>query len=355
MSEHLHYFPATALAPYQNKRSNELHVADQIQIPNPNLSLADNLISAKEAGVKYVIVGVPEDIGPRANCGNGGADKAWENLLPVLLNQQANDFFDWQQCLILGAVNLKDLQKQSYQATCSTHMLDTLRALCEQVDARVKSVLTPVFSAGFEVIVIGGGHNNAYPIIDALYQAEQTPVACANLDPHADFRATEGRHSGNPFRYAYEANYLDRYTVVGLHEQKNNKDTIDGLKQAEFPFFSYQQMFMNNSKTFEDVLYEVREYVCESAGPIGVELDLDSIKKAAASAYSVAGFSLEQAVRFVYRTATLRSTRYLHLCEGAPASHEHSEYKSHDVGQILTQLIYSYLKARKDKEPELPL
>lgn len=355
MPEHLHYFPATGLAPYQNKRANEVHVADAIRIPNPELSLTDNLAQAKEQGVKYVILGIPEDIGPRANCGNGGADKAWCNLLPVLLNQQANDFFDWQSCLLLGTVALKDLQKQSYEASCSTHLLDTLRALCEQVDSRVTSVLKPVFSAGFEAIVIGGGHNNAYPIIDALYHATNTQVACANLDPHADFRAIEGRHSGNPFRYAYQANYLSRYTVVGLHEQKNNKETVDGLKQAAFPFYSYQHMFMNNTKTFEDVLYDVREYVSETSGPVGVELDLDSIKKAAASAYSVAGFSLEQAVRFVYRTATLRSTRYVHLCEGAPATHEHSEYKSHDVGQILTQLIYSYLKARTDKEPELPL
>lgn len=355
MSEHLKYFPAKGLAPYQKKRANEQHVADAIRIPDPALSFSDNLDLAKEQGVKYVIVGVPEDIGPRANCGNGGADKAWENLLPVLLNQQSNDFFDWQQCLLLGTVELNDLQQQSYQASCSTHLLDTLRALCEQVDARVTSVLTPVFSAGFEVIVIGGGHNNAYPIIDALYHATNKPVACANLDPHADFRETEGRHSGNPFRYAYKADYLSHYTVVGLHEQKNNKATVDGLKAAGFPFYTYQHIFMNQTKTFEDVLYDVREYVSETSGPIGVELDLDSIKKAAASAYSVAGFSLEQAVRFVYRTATLRSTRYVHLCEGAPATHEHSEYKSHDVGQILTQLIYSYLKARTDKEPELPL
>ena len=350
MSEYLNYFPKQTLTPYQNKRLNEQHVADLIQLPDPSQSLAENLTLAKNKGVKYVIVGVPEDIGPRANCGNGGADKAWENLLPVLLNQQANDFFDWRQCLLLGTVDLKDLQKQSYQASCSTNTLDTLRNLCAQVDVRVKSVLTPIFAADFEIIVIGGGHNNAYPIIDAFYQAKNQQIACANLDPHADFRAVEGRHSGNPFRYAYEEGYLSHYSVVGLHEQKNNKATVDGLKQASFPFYSYQDLFMSNAKTFEQTLSEVKEYVAQNREAVGVELDLDSIKKAAASAYSVAGFTLEQAVRFVYSTATLSQTKYVHLCEGAPAHHEHSEYKSHDVGQILTQLIYSYLKARTDSK-----
>ena len=355
MSEHLRFFSAEALTPFQNKRNNELHVADQIHIPNSEQSLTDNLELAKQQGVKYVVVGIPEDIGPRANCGNGGADKGWDNFLPVFLNQQANGFFDWQQCLLLGHVEVDDLQKQSTQACCSDHLLDTLRALCEQVDARVKSVLTPIFEMGFEIIVIGGGHNNAYPIIHALSDATNKQVACVNMDPHADFRALEGRHSGNPFRYAYDNKFLSHYALIGLHEQKNNQETITGLQQANFPYYSYQSLVMEQQQTFEDALYESREYISETSGPIGIELDLDSIKNAGASAYSVAGFSLEQAIRYVYRSSTLRSTRYIHLCEGAPAMHEHSEYGSFDVGQMLTQLTYAYLKARTDKEPELPI
>ena len=355
MSKHLHVFPSSAIAPFKKKRTNENHVADVIRLADPVLELHDNLQQAKEQGVKYIILGVPEDIGPRANCGNGGADKGWENFLPVFLNQQANGFFDWQQCMLLGHVHVDDLQKQSDQASCSDHLLTTLRALCEQVDARVTSVLTPIFEMGFEVIVIGGGHNNAYPIVSALHQATSKKVACVNMDPHADFRPMEGRHSGNPFRYAYEAGSLSHYALIGLHEQKNNQATIEGLQQANFPYFSYQDIFMTQTHSFEDALYEAREYISETSGPIGIELDLDSVKQAAASAYSVAGFSLEQAVRYVYLTATLRSTQCIHLCEGAPALHEHSEYGSHDVGQMLTQLVYAYLKARTDKEPELPL
>lgn len=349
MSEHLIYFTQSQLSPLQNKRNNEQHVADVITIADPELPLSQNLAQAKHAGVKYVIIGIPEDIGPRANCGNGGADRAWANLMPVLLNQQANQFFDWQQCLLLGTVALADLQKLSHQACCSNHTVEKLRQLCAQVDERVSQVLTPIFAEGFEVIVIGGGHNNAYPTIEALYQATNAPVACANMDPHADFRAMEGRHSGNPFRYAYQANYLTHYALLGLHQQKNNQDTIDGLNQANFPFISYQQMFMQQSISFEQALSQVAEYVDQASTAVGVELDLDSIKNAAASAYSVAGFSLEQAVRYVYKVASVDKVRYLHLCEGAPANHEHSEHKSHDIGQMLTQLIYSFLQARQNR------
>ena len=48
MSEHLTYFPAKGLAPYQNKRANEQHVADAIRIPDPALSFSDNLDLAKD-------------------------------------------------------------------------------------------------------------------------------------------------------------------------------------------------------------------------------------------------------------------------------------------------------------------
>lgn len=346
MPEYVSYIDPKLIQSYKNRRNNELHVVDQIQVATAELTLNENLIIAKNNGAKFAIIGIPEDIGPRANCGKGGADKGWANFLPVFLNQQANCFFDWNSCLLIGNVDVAKLQKQSYQALCSDHKVDTLRELCAQVDNRVEKVLSPIFMAGLEVIVIGGGHNNAFPIIKSLSQSTEQSVACVNLDPHADFRAMEGRHSGNPFRYAYEAKALSHYCVLGLHEQKNNQETIEGLIDAHFPFYTFQSMFMDKQQTFAEAIIAARQYIGAAEGPIGVELDLDCIKKAAASAYSVSGFSLEQAIHYVYKMATLDNVKYVHLCEGAPAVHEHTEYKSHDVGQILNQLVYSYLKAR---------
>lgn len=346
MSDFLQYTNQGQLRSYQNKRPNEQHVADVIAIPDQNLSLIDNLESAKQQGVKYVILGIPEDIGPRANCGRSGSDKAWKNLRPVLLNQQHNDFFDWRQCLLLGHVIVEDLQNQSYQATCSDHKLATLRQLCEQLDQRVANLLQQIFDVGLEAIVIGGGHNNAFPLLKALSESKQQPVNCVNLDPHADFRLAEGRHSGNPFRYAHQQQYLNHYHVVGMHEQKNNQESIKALTDVGYSFCSFQQLFMSQQISWQDCLQKASELMAQDDYPVAIEVDLDAIKKAPASAYSVSGFSIEQAIQFVYSQALRHNTGYLHLCEGAPAIHEHSEYKSHDVGQILNQLIYAYLSAR---------
>lgn len=349
MTDCINYIDQKLLNTYKNRRNNEQHVVDAIQIATAKLTLAENLIIAKNNGAKFAIIGIPEDIGPRANCGKGGADKGWQNFLPVFLNQQSNCFFDWSSCLLIGNVDVTRLQEQSYKALSTNHQLDTLRELCAELDTRVENTLTPIFESGLEVIIIGGGHNNAYPIITALNNATKLPVACANLDPHADFRPMEGRHSGNPFRFAYHSGALSHYCVLGLHEQKNNQQTIDGLIDAHFPYYTFQSMFMDRQQPFEDALTLAHKYISSATGPVGIELDLDSIKHAAASAYSVSGFSLEQAIHYVYRMATLTPVRYVHLCEGAPAIHEHSEYQSHDVGQILNQLVYSYLKARENQ------
>jgi len=335
MSQFIEYSRADEVSAYQNVRAGELHVADSIQLPNPELSLADNLQLAKANGVKYVFVGVPEDIGPRANCGNGGATNGWRSFQSICLNQQHNECFDWCQVLMLGKVKTDDIQAQSQGLSP-----EELRPLCAELDQRVEACLAPIFAQGLYVIVIGGGHNNAYPIIKSLNKASDKTVGCVNLDPHADFRAMEGRHSGNPFRYAHHDNALSHYWVMGLHEQKNNRDTIAGLENNGFNYTSYQSLFMRADVSFEQALTSSRNYVAD-AQLTGVELDVDGIKNAAASAFSVAGFSLEQACRFVYVLGQLDNNRYLHLCESAPVDGSEKE-----AGQLLTQLAYSYLISR---------
>jgi formiminoglutamase len=67
-------------------------------------------------------------------------------------------------------------------------------------------------------VVIGGGHNNAYPLLKGaakgLQQAQQTPlpqINCINLDAHTPVTGPEeGRHSGNAFRYAESDGFLQK-------------------------------------------------------------------------------------------------------------------------------------------------
>ncbi|MBU2880360.1 formimidoylglutamase [Psychrosphaera sp. B3R10] len=324
------------LTRFKQKRLGESHVADVISIPS-DLDLLSTLNQAKLDGVTTVFVGVPEDIGPRANCGNGGADKGWPAFLNVLLNQQANQMFDWSKCLLLGHVVVNDFLAKSHLDPS----LSNLRQLCADIDTRVKEVLTPIFDLDFNLVVIGGGHNNAYPILTSLSTSAKSQVSCVNLDPHADFRNQEGRHSGNPFRYAFADGILAGYHVFGLHEQKNNQDTLTELSKAGFSYTSYQSLFIRQDQSIEDSMQQALVQHQTLGLPSGVELDIDAIKYAAASAFSVSGFTLEQAARYVFKMSSNDTNRYLHICESAPTDTQQNE-----AGQAIMQLVYSYLIAK---------
>lgn len=63
--------------------------------------------------------------------------------------------------------------------------------------------MSEIVSAGVVPIVIGGGHNNSYGMLRGSSKGLNSQVNAINIDPHADFRELEGRHSGNGFSYAF--------------------------------------------------------------------------------------------------------------------------------------------------------
>ena len=107
-------------------------------------------------------------------------------------------------------------------------------------------------------IAIGGGHNNAYPLIKGsakgLYKAGRIPLAqinCINLDAHTDFRPSEGRHSGNGFRYAEEDGYLQKYCAVGVHENYLPQNVwLDIVNNPFIDFITYEDIFLHEKKDF---------------------------------------------------------------------------------------------------------
>ncbi len=121
-------------------------------------------------------------------------------------------FLDASAVVAVGEVRLGDLMEQSKDAN-----LDELRRLCAEVDAIVEAALRPVFEAGLEPILVGGGNNNSLPLIRALHASnlankkESGGISVLNCDPHADFRRVEdGRHSGNPFSFAHKEGILKK-------------------------------------------------------------------------------------------------------------------------------------------------
>ncbi|RHZ39993.1 hypothetical protein DYB28_009744 [Aphanomyces astaci] len=341
---------ASDLQRLQSQRAGETRLGQALRFIHPDLPLPQGLDEAKAQGVKYVIVGVPEDVGPRANFGNGGAALGFQAFLGRFLNVQANAFVKGSEILLLGEVNLADIQAKSASLSASDEaQLAELRAHVQTIDERVSSVLKHVFDADLVPIVIGGGHNNAYPILQALSQSRGSGADCINLDPHCDFRLLEGRHSGNGFSYAHAAKYLSTYYVVGLHELKNAQTALDQMAQAGAGFTSYQEIFIRRQTTFSQAVDKAIAYVGGggSSKPVGLEVDTDSISGMPVSALTNCGLSVADAEHYVYKVATQLKQRvaYLHLAEAAPGQHPAgvAAGKS-EAGQILTALVLAFVQ-----------
>ncbi|NMP04139.1 formimidoylglutamase [Pseudoalteromonas arctica] len=348
MTSHLKVYDESAVRALCSSRVNEKKAWQSMALLDTQVNLQQALIDAAQFGIRYVLLGICEDIGPKANLGNSGANEAWSAFLKRFLNQPHNQFIATQKVLLLGEVNTDDLMAQSNQLNNQqTQQLTKLRDLCQQLDERVESVLSLIFKAGLEPIVIGGGHNNCLGIIRALSKSKNTPVNAINFDPHADFRECEGRHSGNGFRYAYNEQHLSNYHVIGLHELKNNQAIIDAMSEANFKFDSYQSIQVKRKITLTQAIENALSNFNDL--PLGVEVDLDSITYMPVSAYTYCGFSVSDTEHFVHLAASHRHSKYLHLCEAAPSQHPNGlDAGAAHVGQVISALVNSYLQAKEN-------
>ena len=101
-------------------------------------------------------------------------------------------------------------QKIEKKAVNPNARIEEYRKAVPIIDDAVLELIQRIVASGKTPIVVGGGHNNAYPIIKGTALAlagsgDLKGINCINLDAHIDYRLAEGRHSGNGFRYAKEA------------------------------------------------------------------------------------------------------------------------------------------------------
>lgn len=352
LSNYLQIMQAADLAVWQQHRAGETRLGASLQFLNPLLPLEDAFASAVQHGCRYILLGIPEDIGPRANLGNGGADQGFAAFLSRFINLQDNVFAKSGELLLAGTIACADLQQRSQSLDSNDiTQLAQLRALCAELDLRVSIVLRACFDSGLVPIVIGGGHNNALPILQALAAHAGQSADAINLDPHCDFRLLEGRHSGNGFSYAHQAGWLRKYFVLGLHELKNSQAALAQLQQAGAAFCSYQQIWQRRQLTLQDAIAQAIRFVgADDTRPLGIELDTDSISGMPVSAYTNCGVSVADAECYVWQLAQLSRVRYLHLAEAAPSQHPAGlKAGFNEAGQVLTALVLAFLQARQQQ------
>lgn len=328
------------------KREGEIRFGQVCQVPQNEHEFNEIL---QKQDIKYIIIGIPEDIGIRANYGRPGAESAWRYFLPAILNVQSHRLHTGHNIAIGGSINLNDLMAaSSHLSPRKDSDLEKLRQLTSEIDSIVAEMAEIVASHGKILIAIGGGHNNAYPIIKGFSNALSRSLAVMNIDMHADLRAMEGRHSGNAFSYAIHEQLIKYYHIFGLQTEFNNEFIIQSIENSEvITFTSYDDLL--SVKRSEWLIMMDRALENFSIEPCGLEIDLDAVTGFPASAFNPCGFSPEMMRSLIKKAASLLQIKYLHLSEAAPelASTPIEKMAS---GKFLAQIVLDVIKSIETKQ-----
>jgi formiminoglutamase len=334
-------FTTADLAKITNFRSGEVKFGEKMltiavgQNPEDFLETCD---------AQYVIFGIPEDIGIRANYGRPGAASAWTTAVASIANIQHNRFCKGSKILILGQLDVS-IEMAEVKNFDFNNIEDRTKMslLVEKIDREVSHFVATIVRAEKIPIIIGGGHNNAYGNIKGTALAKGKPVNAINFDAHSDFRILEGRHSGNGFSYAFEEGFLKKYFVFGLHESYTSKSVLDNIKKIDdrVRYNTYDEVKIRKQKSFDQELHQALSFI--KTEPFGLEIDLDAIPNIASSAMTISGYSVEELRVFVNFFAQNNNVAYLHICEGAPDLGE--QKNNHLIGKLIGYLVTDFIKA----------
>lgn len=329
-------------------RRYETKLGERVQ-----LSAGPHLLETtlQQSTAPFVLFGIPEDIGVKANMGIGGADSVWMPFLQSFLNIQSNDFLEGSNILLLGHFDFSDIESLIEQnAHDFDEKLEARRHAVNMIDDEVEQLVHMITQNKKVPVVIGGGHNNAYPCIKGaakgFHKAGILPIAqinAINLDAHTDFRPMEGRHSGNGFTYAEADGYLEKYCVVGIHENYLPQNVwMDIVNNPFVDCITYEDIFVHEKRTFLQAIGHATGFTEDSL--CGIEIDLDSVANVLSSASSPAGISIQHARQYINFTAADSKVAYLHICEGA--AQLSNGRTSADTGKLISYLVSDFLKAK---------
>ena len=332
-------------------RRFETKIGERVQLlsdPN-NVSL-----SIRNLQANYVVFGIPEDIGVQANSGTAGTSTAWLSFLQSFLNIQSNDFLAGEEIAVIGYFDFTDLQSLiDKNAHDTEEKIEAYRHAVNTIDEEVEGLTKAIVAAGKIPIAIGGGHNNSYPLIKGaakgLHELQKIPIPqinCINLDAHTDFRPSEGRHSGNGFRYAEEDGFLQKYCIIGVHENYLPQNIwLDIVNNPFLDFISYEDIFLHEKRNFIQAVAHAIIFTDDSF--TGIELDLDSIENVLSSASSPSGIKSIEARQYVNLCAQQSKACYLHICEGAVRLSDGRTDES--TGKLISYLVSDFVKGISDE------
>jgi formiminoglutamase len=345
---HLKIYTKQDLLSLTRLRRFETKLGERLRVVSDTADIESSLLSS---AARFVLFGIPEDLGAKGNHGIGGADTLWIPFLQNFLNIQSNDFFDGNEVLLLGHFDFGDIQYLiDTTAKGDGEKIEAYRHAVNMIDEEVEQLAKLITGAKKIPLVIGGGHNNSYPLIKGSakgwHKAGMIPLAqinCINLDAHSDYRPMEGRHSGNAFRYAEEDGYLQKYCIIGLHENYLPQNVwVDMVNNPFIDCITFEDIFIHEKRTFMQAVAHATGFTEDTL--TGIDIDLDGIQNTLSSAMTPVGIQPIHARQYVSFAAADVKPAYLHICEGATRLSDGR--KDPASGKLISYLVSDFVKGK---------
>lgn len=293
-------------------RTNELFTSrnddDDLRFGDIISSLPDSIVELSGA---IVLLGVPQDEGVRRNGGRVGAAaapdairKALYKFTPVFHYEDGHTFINHFR--IIDAGNL---------------ITDGIEL--EEIHKRQRDVVGLFLQAGALPIVLGGGHDIAYPDGAALGDSGET-FCVINIDAHTDVRPLiDGNlaHSGSGFRQILEDENLrlEQFCEFGIQSFAASRQHIDYIFSREQTVVFYDEI--RKEGNFDKSFQEALSTCSNTSNNVYVSFDMDAVTSAFApgvSAPAAIGFTADEICRAAEIAGGNASVKLIDIAEVNP-------------------------------------
>ncbi|MCC6844992.1 MAG: formimidoylglutamase [Bacteroidetes bacterium] len=255
------------------------------------------------------IIGVPQDIGVNRNFGRTGAA-----LAPDAIRRAFYKLTTFAGKTTLSADKFSIVE-------CGNITVEGLSL--EEIHRRQEQAVWLLLKAGITPIILGGGHDIAWPNGQALAKIDAS-YGVLNIDAHPDVRPLDAGkgHSGTAFRQILEnkENPLPTGAFVefGIQSFATSVFFLDFLRSKQARIVFYDDIRRNG---FDTSVRDVFDYLASKARSLYTSFDIDSCASAyapGASAPSTLGFTAEEICRAAYIAGKNPAVRLIDIVEVNP-------------------------------------
>ncbi len=254
-------------------------------------------------GTEVAIIGVPQDEGVRRNQGRIGARKAPDEVRKYFYRLTPFNFKFEKQITDLKIFDLGNLKTDGE---------------LEEIHERLTFVVGELIKSEILTIVIGGGHDIAFPdYLGFAKNFEKVKKAVINIDTHLDVRGSQLRNSGTPFRQILESECKpDRLIEIGIQNYANSIYHFEYALKNGVEIFTLDDF---KERGIDFVLNTVKDRL--EGHFVHLSFDVDSVKNADAPGVSATypdGLSSEDVLKIALFCGLNLNVKILDIAEINP-------------------------------------